>query len=89
MEQEHWHDQSPVAPSERESASALERKSPYSITVGYEKVYARGMLRLLGVDDAVSVRPYGVVVKLSSAIVILISVQNKVARHVKVKGMRI
>ena len=47
------------------------------------------MLRLLGVDDAVSVRPYGVVVKLSSAIVILISLQNKVARHAKVKGMRI
>jgi DNA-directed RNA polymerase III subunit RPC8 len=34
VEQEHWHDLSPVAPSERETAAALERKSPYSITVG-------------------------------------------------------
>lgn len=33
VEQEHWHDLSPLAPSERESASLLERKSPYSITV--------------------------------------------------------
>ena len=33
IEQEHWHDQSPVAPSERESAAAMERKSPFSITV--------------------------------------------------------
>ncbi|MCJ1315453.1 DNA-directed RNA polymerase III subunit rpc25 [Xylographa vitiligo] len=32
IEQEHWHDQSPVAPSERESAAAMERKSPFSIT---------------------------------------------------------
>ncbi|MCJ1297601.1 DNA-directed RNA polymerase III subunit rpc25 [Hypocenomyce scalaris] len=32
VEQEYWHDQSPVAPSERDSTSALERKSPYSIT---------------------------------------------------------
>ena len=32
VEQEHWNDQSPVAPAEREAA-ALNRKSPYSITV--------------------------------------------------------
>ncbi|KAA6409694.1 MAG: DNA-directed RNA polymerase III subunit RPC8 [Lasallia pustulata] len=31
VEQEHWHDQSPVAPSERENISASDRKSPYSI----------------------------------------------------------
>ena len=33
IEQEHWHEQSPAAPSEREAAAATERKSPYSITV--------------------------------------------------------
>lgn len=33
VEQEHWHDQSPVAPAERESAAAQERISPFSITV--------------------------------------------------------
>jgi len=32
VEQEHWHDQSPVAPALRESAAAQERVSPYSIT---------------------------------------------------------
>lgn len=35
VEQEHWHDQSPVAPSERESAATMERKAPFSITVFY------------------------------------------------------
>ncbi len=34
VEDEHWHDLTPVAPSERGSESAAERKSPYSITVG-------------------------------------------------------
>ena len=34
VEEEHWHDLTPVAPSERGSESAAERKSPYSITVG-------------------------------------------------------
>ena len=34
VEDEHWHDLTPVAPSERASESAAERKSPYSITVG-------------------------------------------------------
>ena len=33
VEQEHWHDQSPVAPAERESVAAQERISPFSITV--------------------------------------------------------
>jgi len=33
VEQEHWHDQSPVAPTDRDPASASERKSPYSLTV--------------------------------------------------------
>lgn len=33
VEQEQWHDQSPVAPAERESVAAQERISPFSITV--------------------------------------------------------
>ncbi|KAL8643169.1 MAG: hypothetical protein Q9228_000231 [Teloschistes exilis] len=32
VEQEHWTDLAPVAPSERDSAALAERKSPYSIT---------------------------------------------------------
>lgn len=32
VEQEHWHDASPLSPSERQIISAVERKSPYSIT---------------------------------------------------------
>ena len=35
VEGEHWHDLSPVAPSERASESPADRKSPYSITVGF------------------------------------------------------
>ncbi|KAL2036878.1 hypothetical protein N7G274_010421 [Stereocaulon virgatum] len=31
VEEEHWHDFTPVAPSERNNASIAERKSPYSI----------------------------------------------------------
>ncbi|KAI9843731.1 MAG: DNA-directed RNA polymerase III subunit rpc25 [Thelocarpon superellum] len=34
VESEEWNDQSPVAPSERGAAAALERKSPYVIRVG-------------------------------------------------------
>ncbi|KAI4259690.1 MAG: hypothetical protein LQ352_000623 [Teloschistes flavicans] len=34
VEQEHWTDLAPVAPSERDTAAMDERKSPYSITVG-------------------------------------------------------
>ena len=33
VEEEHWNDLSPVAPSERGTESAAERKSPFSITV--------------------------------------------------------
>ena len=33
VEEEHWNDLSPVAPSERGSETATERKSPYSIVV--------------------------------------------------------
>ena len=54
VEQEHWHDLSPVAPSERESASALERKSPYSITVSHIILQSLLWLISLGIDDAVS-----------------------------------
>ncbi len=54
VEQEHWLDLSPGAPSERESASALERKSPWIITASYR--IPRGGLSLIqvGIDDAVS-----------------------------------
>ena len=31
IEQEHWHDLSPLAPAERETAAASERRAPYSI----------------------------------------------------------
>ncbi|KAK4696414.1 DNA-directed RNA polymerase III subunit RPC8, partial [Lecanoromycetidae sp. Uapishka_2] len=34
VEDEHWNDLSPVAPSERGTETAAERKSPYSITSG-------------------------------------------------------
>ncbi len=34
VEDEHWNDLSPVAPSERGTETAAERKSPYSIIVG-------------------------------------------------------
>ena len=34
IEQEHWHDQSPTSPFEREAETVTERKSPYSIVVG-------------------------------------------------------
>ena len=33
IEDEHWNDLSPIAPSERGSEATEERKSPYSITV--------------------------------------------------------
>ena len=33
VEDEHWNDVSPIAPSEREIGAVRERKSPYSITV--------------------------------------------------------
>lgn len=62
MEQEHWEDLSPVAPAERESASALERKSPYSITVSF--FFDRMILCLFekGLNDAIRARAYSVVV---------------------------
>ena len=39
VEQEHWHDQSPVAPSAREAMFVQERKSPYSVTVRCSTAY--------------------------------------------------
>ncbi|KAL8663771.1 MAG: hypothetical protein Q9202_003585 [Teloschistes flavicans] len=59
VEQEHWTDLAPVAPSERDTAAMAERKSPYSITsVGtikwrYELVVdddGVGILRKRGLD---------------------------------------
>ena len=35
VEEEQWNDLSPVAPSERGSEAVTERKSPFSITVGF------------------------------------------------------
>lgn len=37
VEEEQWNDLSPVAPSERGSETAAERKSPYSITVSFQR----------------------------------------------------
>ncbi|MCJ1351875.1 MAG: DNA-directed RNA polymerase III subunit rpc25 [Icmadophila ericetorum] len=52
VEQEHWHDQSPVAPSERESVAATERISPYRVTIEWARL--TGMIDdVLGFDDAV------------------------------------
>lgn len=53
VEDEHWHDLTPVAPSERGSESAAERKSPYSITVSRWFSCVRQVLTLLGFDDAI------------------------------------
>ncbi|MCJ1254457.1 DNA-directed RNA polymerase III subunit rpc25 [Lignoscripta atroalba] len=59
VEQEHWHDQSPVAPSEREAMSAQERKSPYSITVrGFTPGKEKLELTVIGIDDAVGIGSY-------------------------------
>lgn len=35
MEEETWHDLSPVAPADRDAVANGERKSPYQITVSY------------------------------------------------------
>lgn len=62
VEQEHWHDLSPVAPSERESASNLERKSPYGITVSYINLRSGLSLIQAGINDAVGTRTHCMVV---------------------------
>ena len=62
IEQEEWHDQSPVAPAEREIAATLERKSPFSITVSLLKAQEFNPLIRLGIDAAVSLGPYSMVV---------------------------
>ncbi len=41
VEEEQWNDLSPVAPSERGSEIAAERKSPYSITVSFSTPFHR------------------------------------------------
>ena len=35
IEEEHWNDLSPIAPSDRDAETAEERKSPYSLIVKY------------------------------------------------------
>lgn len=62
VEQEHWQDLSPVAPAERESASALERKSPYSITVRFSSEIMILCLLEKGLNDAIRTRAYSMVV---------------------------
>ena len=62
VEQEHWQDLSPVAPAERESASALERKSPYSITVCFPSERTILCLYEKGLNDAIRTRAHSVVV---------------------------
>ena len=65
IEQEHWHDQTPIAPSESESAANVERKSPYSITVNWLRDILRRLTdsMSLGLNDAVSAWSCGVVVR--------------------------
>jgi hypothetical protein len=53
VEDEHWNDLSPVAPSEQGTESATERKSPYSITVGGLPLCDISQLKSLGFNDPV------------------------------------
>ena len=51
VEEEHWNDLSPVAPSERITESAAERKSPYSIVVRDLWFMVDLKLTSIGFDD--------------------------------------
>ncbi len=62
VEEEHWTDLSPSAPSERGAETTAERKSPYSIVVRFARYVVKVMLRLAGFYDAVWPRTRGVVV---------------------------
>ena len=53
VEEEHWNDLSPTAPSARGAESAAERKSPYSIVVGYPSSERSEILTFTGFHDAV------------------------------------
>ncbi|KAI4089049.1 MAG: hypothetical protein LQ344_005620 [Seirophora lacunosa] len=51
VEQEHWTDISPLAPSEEETTGVLERKSPYTITISkHESIRRSALLSELSSD---------------------------------------
>lgn len=62
VEDEHWTDLSPVAPSERGTETVTTRKSPYSITVSNNPWRKISRLIIVGFDDAVRTRAYRMVV---------------------------
>ena len=63
IEQEHWNDLSPLTPAEIEVSSALERKSPYSLTVSQRLSLAvDDVLLTIGFNDAIGSWAYRVVV---------------------------
>lgn len=63
VEEEHWNDLSPLAPSERGIDTETVRKSPYSITVRFSvSSNAPFMLISLGFDDSTRTWKYRVVV---------------------------
>lgn len=63
VEEEHWNDQSPLAPSERGIDTEIVRKSPYSITVSFSVFSnASSMLISLGFNDSTRTWKYRVVV---------------------------
>ena len=62
VEQESWHDASPLSPSERQHLSTVERKSPYSITVSHHGICTKPVLIVKGINDAVRTWPHAVVV---------------------------
>ena len=53
IEEEHWSDLSPVAPSERDNETVEERRSPYSLTVSFTKAQDKWILMTLGFHDAI------------------------------------
>ena len=62
VEEEQWNDISPSSPSERGNESIVERKSPYSITVGVLPHLKRNVLNVVGFHVAVRTWASGVVV---------------------------
>ena len=64
VEDEHWHDLTPVAPSARGTESAAERKSPYSITVGHAFYFQFSRLTFIGFNDTGRTRASPMVVAL-------------------------
>lgn len=62
VEEEHWHDLTPVAPSERNNASIAERKSPYSIVVSHPVACLGSRLTSTGFNDTSRARTSTMVV---------------------------